>query len=394
MGKGLSAVWVSKAREPGRFHDGNGLYLQVRSTNNKSWLFRYTFKGKAREMGLGSYPQLSLADARNRLAKHRSILRDPDNPQDPIEVRKAQRAESDKKSLNFRDAAAQTIESKKPGWSNAKSEGQWRSSLSTYTFKQIGDKPVGDITTDDVLKILTPIWSSKNETASRVRSRIEAVLDFAKAAGHPVGDNPARWKGHMQSLLANPNKVQQSKHFAAMEFEHLPAFVLQLRERRATSARAMEYVILTASRTSEVIGALWSEIDLDKKEWAIPAERMKANKAHTVPLSNRALEILRAQKAEHNSQWVFPSSNPQKPLSNGAMLALLKRLNASHVTVHGFRSTFRDWAGEHTEHAREVIEHALAHQLKDAAEAAYARGTLLTKRRMLMADWEKAINAT
>nr|WP_254846014.1 site-specific integrase [Xanthomonas axonopodis] len=273
---------------------------------------------------------------------------------------------------------------------NDKHKAQWRSTLETYAYPYIGDLDVKQIDTPHVLAALDPIWITKNETASRVRGRIERVLAWATVSGHRTGDNPARWRGHLSEALAAPAQAKKVEHHAALPYAELPAFLSALEGQIGIGANALRFAILTATRTGEVIGARWDEFDLEENVWTIPVERMKAGKEHRVPLSSAALEILSAMRnfaTESGDGFVFPGAKNGSPLSNMAMLATLKRMGRTDITAHGFRSTFRDWAGQETHHPREVIEHALAHQLKSKTEAAYARGDLLRKRRALMDDW-------
>jgi len=406
----LTALKVEQLTKEGRYADGGGLYLQVRSKQNKSWLLRYMFNYRQRHMGLGEYPEISLARARELALQHRSILKDPDNPRDPLEVRDEQKRllrQKASKRLNFSEATEQFIEQNKAGWSNAKHESQWRNTLTLYAYPVIGETPVDQIDRHAVLQILNPIWASKNETASRVRGRIEKILNWCNATGIEMPENPAQWKGHLDHILPKPSKVKKEEHHPALPIDQVPAFFDELSQRSGTAARALEFTILTACRTNEVTESRWEEFDLGKKVWTIPKERMKTKKEHRVPLTASAMEIL-DQMNELGSPYVFPSNQMSKHLSNNGMLALILRMHKSRVledgkgwvdekgrkiTAHGFRSTFRDWAGEYTNHSREVIEHAIAHQLKDKAEAAYARGDLFNKRRGLMDEWSSFCSA-
>lgn len=368
-----------RAAGPGRHSDGTvrGLMLVVRDTGARAWVLRFQLAGRRRDMGLGPYPEISLADAREKaLEARRTIKRDG---RDPL----AERGQA--KITTFREAAETLIESKRPGWRNAKHAAQWRSTLETYVYPQLGARDVKQISTEDVLAVLRPIWTTKPETASRVRQRIEAALDYATAIKARTGENPARWRGHLDHLLPKPGSIRAVRHHAALDWRQAPGFMAELTKRRGIDARALEFSILTAARSGEVRGMRWSEIDLDASAWTVPAARIKAGKEHRVPLTPAALELL--GKPGEPDALVFPSPVKRgKPLSDAALAAVLKRMNVD-VTAHGFRSTFRDWAGETTVHPREVIEAALAHRLKDKAEAAYARGDLFTKRRRLMSDW-------
>lgn len=401
----LSAAKVAKCADPGYLLDGGGLYLQITPRTNpaakgpkappaalvtKSWTFRYRDRttGKLRELGLGPFPDVSLDEARNRAGELRGILR---NGKDPKAERDAQRAAAKAaaaRSITFDQACASLIATRKAEWKNAKHADQWANTLATYASPTIGSVPVADVDLAMVKRVLDPIWTEKNETASRVRQRIEAVLNWATVSGYREGDNPARWRGHLDHLLPNPAKIQAKEHHAALPYAKVPAFISALKVQAGVAARALEFTILTAARTGEVIGARWEEFDLDRQIWTIPAARMKAGKEHTVPLSPRALAIIKVMQKTKEGPFVFPGGKAKTPLSNMAMNATLRRMKVSDVTVHGFRSSFRDWAGESTNHHREVVEHALAHQLKDKAEAAYHRSTLLEKRRKLMQDWD------
>jgi integrase len=369
-----------KAVGPGRHRDGEvrGLYLVVRPTGTRAWVLRYQRGGRRRDMGLGPHPEIGLADAREKaLDARRLIKRDH---KDPI----AERGRT--KVKTFKETAKVLIESKRPGWRNAKHATQWSSTLETYAYPKLGALDVQSADTDAVLDVLRPIWTTKTETASRVRQRIEAVLDYATAIKARGGDNPARWKGHLDHLLPKPSKVRAVKHHAALNWRQAPAFMVELAKRQGIDARALEFTILTAARSGEVRGMRWGELDLEDNVWTVPGSRIKAGKEHRVPLAPAALALL--GKPREPADLVFPSPmKVGKPLSDATLAAVLDRMGRGDITVHGFRSTFRDWAGGTTAHAREVIEAALAHKLKDKAEASYARGDLFQKRRKLMQDW-------
>lgn len=389
---------VATLTQPGWHGDGQGLWFQIKHNGSRAWAFRYMFQGKPRIMGLGPYPNFSLAEARTKAADARKILKDPDNPRDPLEVRRErqQAAKLSRKEIaTFDEVARRYIAAHRSSWTNPKHAAQWESTLQRYASPKIGNTPVSAITTDDVLQTLEPIWHSKTETASRVRQRIENILDYATARKLRSGENPARWRGHLDKLLPKPSKVAKKEHHAALAYAGIGGFMSALRTHSGIGAAAFEFAILTASRTGEVIGAKWQEFDLQAEQWTIPAERMKANKEHVIPLSSRALEILQAMQGHQTekSPYVFHGVTIGKHISSGAFLQILKRMNRKDITPHGFRSTFRDWAGESTSFPREVIEHALAHQLKDKAEAAYQRGTLLKKRAKLMQAWADQCNA-
>jgi len=399
MGK-LTARGVQAARD-GVHADGGNLYLVVRNGGlGRSWVFRYTRSGRAVQMGLGSASDRSLASARELAAKLRQALADGRDPRAELDALLNRRDGVP----TFAEAAERLIESKRPGWRNAKHAAQWGSTLRTYSYPVIGHKRPADITLDDVLRILSPVWAEKPETASRVRQRIEAVLDYCCARGWRDDANPARWRGKLKALLPEPSKVKRTVHHAALPYARAAEFYRALSERPGMAARCLEFVMLTACRSGEARGATWREFDLDAGLWTVPAERMKAGREHVVPLSGPALALLTSLPRMEGSPYAFFAPRGGM-LSDMALTALLRRMHAESVeaggpgwidpatgrtiTAHGLRSTFRDWAGETTHHPREVIEHALAHRLKDKAEAAYARGALLEKRRRLMDDWAR-----
>jgi len=383
----LSDLAVRRASKPGFYPDGRQLYLQVSPTGTKSWLLRFARHGRERWMGLGPYPDVPLAEARHEAFEARRLLRDGI---DPIEARRAARITArleEARGLTFQDCAERYITAYEGGWRNAKHRAQWRSTLKTYAFPVLGELPVATIDTALVMKSLEPIWEAKPETAGRVRGRIEAVLDWAVARNYRTGDNPARWRGHLDKLLPARRRLARVKHHPALPSRDLPAFIVELRAQVGVSARALELAILTAARTGEVIGATWGEIDKGAKVWTVPAERMKGGRAHRVPLCERALEILKSLPRE--GDHVFGGARAGKPLSQMALLMTLRRMGRGGLTVHGFRSTFRDWAAERTSFPREVAEAALAHAIPDKVEAAYRRGDLLERRRQLMEAWSK-----
>lgn len=382
----LTALRVSKETKPGYYGDEKNLWLQVRANGGKSWVFRYTFGGKPKMLSLGPAELLKLDKARELAASARAKILEGIDPGEVRKQEKLERIEKARKKLTFQEAAGQYIESKKLGWKNAKHAQQWQNTLAAYAFPEFGNLPICDVTTEHVKKCLEPIWATKNETASRLRGRIEAVLGWATVHGYRTGDNPARWEGYLENLLAAPSKVQKVKHHPALPFAQISGFMVQLKKMEGYGARALEFCILTAARSGEVRGATWSEIDMDSGVWIIPKERMKAGKEHRIPLSGAALKLLRELPRMEGSEYLFPSPR-MKMLSDMSISAVLKRMKVTGITVHGFRSTFRDWAGETTSFPREVVEHALAHQLRDQAEAAYARGTLLAKRLKLMEAW-------
>jgi integrase len=369
-----------------RLQDGDGLMLKVSPAGTRSWVYRYQLFGRRRSVGLGSWPLVSLSKARTERDKAKALLRRGIDPQaEKDAARAAHEAEYQKQAATFSKLAAELIEQLRPGWRNPKHASQWVNTLETYAAPVLGQIPVADIEREHVLQVLKPIWTNKPETAGRVRGRIEKVLDLAKARGLRTGDNPAAWRGNLDAELPPLAKVQKVEHHTALPYSAAPAFWQDLQTREGAGAAALRFAILTACRTGEVLGAEWAEIEGDT--WVIPAIRMKAGKEHRVPLTAEMLAIL--EHMPKAGPLIFTEAKGKragKPLSNMTMAAVLKRMGVK-CTVHGFRSTFRDWAGETTAHPREVIEHALAHQLRDKAEASYARGTLLQKRRELMTDW-------
>ncbi len=385
--KGKNGV-ETLAKQPGTHGDGNGLYLRVKPDAGQcSWVLRYMLHGKARWMGLGPYPLVSLADARARAADARRLLLDK---VDPISVREDHHAKAKLDAaarVTFAECGVGYIDAHKASWKNAKHRAQWEATLRTYAYPIIGTLPVASVDTAMVLKVLQPIWNEKPETAKRLRGRIEAVIDYATVAGYRLGPNPARWKGHLSHMLAKPSAIRPVEHHAALPYADLPDFMIELHKQEGIGARALEFAILTATRTGEVLGAQWPEIDLVAKLWTIPAVRMKAGKEHIVPLSPRAVEILEGLQPDAPEGFVFPGRDGKKPLSNMAFLMLLRRMGRDDLTAHGFRSTFRDWAGDRTSFDTQTIEHALAHGISDRTEAAYRRGTAIEKRRHLMQHW-------
>jgi integrase len=385
----LAAVEVKGIDQKGMYHDGGGLYLQVSAGGAKSWIFRFMLDGRSREMGLGPVHAIPLADARKRAAECRRMRFDGI---DPIEARIARRDRKKldaAKSMTFDACASAYIDAHKAGWKNAKHRDQWPTTLNTYAGPVFGSLPVQAVDVGLVMKALEPIWQTKSETASRLRGRIEAVLNWATVRGYRKGDNPARWRGHLDKLLPARSKVQRVEHHPALPYDELADFVAMLRSQEGIAARALEFLILTATRTGEVIGARWDEVDLGEKIWVVPAARMKAGREHRVPLSGAAAGILEEMKKIRESDFVFPGGKRGKPLSNMAMLAVLKRIGRSDLTAHGFRSSFRDWAAERTNFQREVAEMALAHTVGDKVEAAYRRGDLFQKRRQMMDGWAR-----
>ncbi len=376
MASRLTARKVETAK-PGKYSDGGNLYLIVSETGARKWVLRFTWRGRAKEMVLGSAASVPLADAREKAASARRSIAQGLNP---IDERKR-----DGGIPTFGEMADDVRETLSAGFRNEKHKAQWKTTLETYAAP-LRSRPVDTIGTDDILSVLKPIWTVKAETASRLRGRIEKVLDAAKAKGFRNGENPARWRGHLDHLLPKPSKLTRGHH-SAMPYEEVAAFVGKLRDRDAIAVLALEFCILTAARSGEVLGARWSEIDLDKKIWTVPAKRMKAGREHRVPLSARALSILKKLEKVKTGDFVFPGHARNKPLSNMAMEMVLRRMKVENATVHGFRSSFRDWAGNVTTFPREVTETALAHVIGDKAEQAYRRSDALEKRRKLMEAW-------
>jgi integrase len=378
-------------KKHGRYTDSltRGLQLLYKPSETKYWLLRFAFNGKRHELGIGPFPDLLPKEARQIAQEARNLIAKGENPLTSRFAQKAQRKASESKKITFRDFALTCIEDKQSEWSSDKHAAQWTYSLEKFAFPIIGDMALDEIDTDDILKILTPVWKSKTETASRLRGRLEWILAAACTRKLRDGMNPALWRGHLQTILPAPKKMVEVRHHPALAYRALPEFLIRLRNTDGVAALALEFAILNASRTGEVLGGLRSEIDGDI--WTISANRMKARKEHRVPLTGRSLEILAMAKAmDENSQYLF--SRNGKPLSNMAMPMLLRRLN-SNITVHGFRSTFRDWVSEETSHSPEVAEMALAHTIKNKVEAAYRRKDLLERRRILMRDWLNFCNS-
>ncbi len=412
----LTPQKIKSLTAPGYHLDGCGLYLQISKTGSKSWVFKYTRNGRTREMGLGSLIALPL-DAARRLAEEVRLT--IASGIDPIEKRKVEMAAATLAANSvrtFADCAADYINGHRPGWKNAKHISQWINTIRDYVTPTIGKLSVADISTEHVIRILQKeaFWTKKNETANRVRVRIENILDWAKTMGYRTGENPARWRGHLENLLPSPSKVQKPVHHAALPVGDLPYFMDDLRKTSSTAAQALKLALLTATRTIEIVQARWGEVNLEKKVWTIPAERMKAGEEHHVPLSDQALEILNARHVDGlaDNAFIF-SARKNKPLSTAAMEAVLDRLGYTapvqqgrqkvrpmptltypdgrpkpHITVHGTcRSTFRDWVSEKTEYPRDLAEMALAHAITDKTEAAYRRGNMLERRRPMMQAW-------
>jgi integrase len=382
MGK-LTALFAARHKKPGMFSDGGGLYLQITSANARSWIFRYWSAEHqlSREMGLGSLHVVSLQEARDLAAECQRLRRQGVDPIVAKHTTKGQRRLADAKAMTFAQCVAAYIDAHRAGWKNPRHPEQWRNTLAQHAGPIIGDLPVQMIDTAAVHKVLTPIWTSTPKMAARVRARIEAVLDWAKVLGYRNGENPARWRGHLDKLLPQPGKVRRVEHHAAMPYGDIPEFMARLRARWSIDARALEFAILTAARSNEVLGAAWAEFDLGGATWTVPGKRMKGGKEHRVPLSSAALEIVKAVKSDND--LVFPSGT-----SGRALYKLLRRMGIENATTHGFRSAFRDWTAERTSFPREVCEAALAHATSEV-EQAYRRTDLFEKRRELMNAWAR-----
>lgn len=388
----LSARKV-EAAAPGKHEDGGGLRLVVSQTGAKKWVLRVTIRGRRREMGLGAYPDVTLAMARDEAARSRSIAKAGG---DPI----ADRTAGKRRTPSFTSCAAQYIRTQRHGWRNPKHQRQWVRTLKTYARPIIGERLVNEITTEDILQVLSPIWTTKNETAKRVQGRIENVLDFAAAHGFRAETNPARWRGHLDKLLPKPTRVRTVTHHPAMPYPEVPAYMDELRRMDGIAARALRFLILTATRTNEVRFAEWSEIDLTNETWVIPAGRMKSRREHRVPLPSEAMAVLDEQPKLPDSPYLFPGMRAGRPLSNMALLNTMRKSgfgvggDRGNYVPHGFRSSFRDWSGEVSTFPRDVAEMALAHVIENKVEAAYRRGDLFAKRRTMMQEWGHYLRTT
>jgi integrase len=387
---GLTALKVGRlVGKPGMHADGGGLYLQV-TAGGASWIYRYMLNGRAREMGLGPLALFGLQEARAKALDARRLRH---GGIDPIEARRAARQQARlhaAKAITFKQCAESYIKAHRAGWRNGKHAAQWEATLATYAEPIIGALPVQTVDTALVLKAIEPLWTTKPETASRLRGRIESILDWASAREYRAGENPARWRGHLDKLLPARSKVRRVEHHAALPYAELADFMVALREQEGIAARALEFLILTAARTGEVIGARWNEIDLLDKTWTVPAARMKAQREHRVSLSARALAILNEMpggQGEAGDAFVFPGGKTGKPLSNMAFLMLLRRMGRGDLTAHGFRATFKTWASERTSFQNEIVEAALAHVVGSKVEQAYRRSDMFEKRQRLMAQW-------
>jgi integrase len=388
----LTTIRVQQARRRGLYGDGGGLFLQVSPSGTKSWVFRFKEGGKLRVMGLGPAHTVSLADARDKARECRGLRLEG---KDPIDDRKAVRAHAKldaAKAITFKECAESYIAAHKAGWRNSKHAAQWPATLGAYVYPHFGALSVQGVDVGLVMKALEPIWTEKPETASRVRGRVEAIIDWATARGYRRGENPARWRGHLENLLPRRSKVSRVEHHAALPYPEIGAFMTQLRRQEGVGPRALEFAIMASARTGEVIGARWSEINLAERLWTIPAERMKAGREHRVPLTDAMLVIVEKMGTIRAGEFVFPGGKRGRPLSSMALLMTLRRMGRGDLTVHGFRSTFRDWAAESTAFPAEVAEMALAHTVGDKV-AAYRRGDLFQKRRQIMEAWARFCDA-
>ncbi len=383
----LTPLVVSKTTAPGYYGDGAGLWLQVSKSGSKSWIFRFTLSKKEREMGLGAVHTVTLPEARAKAKECRLLLLEGKDPLDTRKVSKLVDALGRAKMMTFDQCAEAYIAAHRGGWKNAKHASQWVNTLETYASPFIGKMPVALIDTALVVKVLQPIWTTKTETATRLRGRIESILDWATVSKYRQSDNPARWRGHLDNLLADPSRSKRVAHHPALPWQEIGEFMVKLRGQDGIAAQAVELAILTACRSGEIRLAAWAEFDLDAALWVIPAERMKAKREHRVPLSAAAVALL--ESLPRLGDLVFPGTRKSKPLSDMSLTAVLRRMKRGDITVHGFRSSFRDWCAESVANSfpREVCEHALAHSLPDKIEAAYRRGDLIEKRTLLMQAW-------
>jgi integrase len=384
----LSALAVGRARQPGLYPDGHGLYLQVSPSGSTSWIFRYQHARRRRYMGLGGLAAVSLSDARRKALAARKMLAEGLDPLEEGRALAVARAAEAAKAITFREAADRYITTHQSSWRNAKHIAQWSSTLEAYAMPVVGNVSVAAIDVDLVLKVLEPIWETKNETARRVRGRLEVILDWATAGRLRRGENPARWKGLLEHRLSKQPRAARIKHHPALDYRRMAAFMAQLRKEEGVAARCLEFTILTGARTGESTGAKWNELDLNASLWTVPGDRIKAARTHRVPLAGRALVIAREQARIRRGDYVFGGRKSDAPLSNMAMATVVRRMGLGEITVHGFRSALRDWAAEKTDYPREVAEMALAHAVGDKVEAAYRRGDLLQKRVNFMRDWD------
>ena len=378
----LKSKKIKNLTKPGKYSDGNGLYLNIRSSGTKSWVYRYQLNGKRKEIGLGSTKNISLKEARELAADATKLRNKGGDPK----AHKAKLKADNNNTRTFEQCAVEYIKAHKPSWKNEKHASQWVNTLTKYAYPHIGTLPVGEIDNATIMAVLNPIWKTKTETASRVRGRIESILSWAIVKEYRSAPNPAIWRGNLEILLPKRSKIQKPKHHAALPHADSPELMKQIRASKSVSARALEFTILTACRTQESIGAKWNEIDLNNNIWTIPAERMKAGREHRVPLSTQALSLL--NNLYRTNDYLFPGLKKDKPISNMSMLKFLKKdLGHSNITVHGFRSSFREWVSEASTYSAELGESALAHINSNKVEAAYQRSDLLKKREAMMQDW-------
>ena len=403
----LTAMKVSQTKKAGMYADGGGLYLRVAKEGSKHWVYRFMLNGRPRWMGLGPLALFGLQEARGKALDARRLRYEGVDPIDARQAARAQARTEAAQAITFKQCAEAFIKAHRAGWRNAKHAAQWEATLATYAEPIIGALPVQSVDTSLVMKVLeqevqdrpnetaSPFWSVKPETASRLRGRIESILDWAKVRGHRLGENPARWRGHLDKLLPARSKVRRVEHHAALPYDQMPEFIAGVKMLPGVAARALEFAILTAARTSEVVGARWNEINIAEKLWTVPAERMKAGKQHRVPLSVRALAIVVEMQPligisdgqAPADAFVFPGGKRGRPLSNMAFLMLLRRLKRNDLTAHGFRSSFRDWVAERTNFPSEVAEMALAHTVSSKVEQAYRCGDMYERRQRMMAAW-------
>jgi integrase len=386
----LTSLKVARAKRPGMYADGGSLYLRVAPGGSKQWIFRYAAStGRMRDMSLGAVHTFSLAEARERATEARKLRADGIDPLDHKRAQRAALRAADAKAMTFEQCARGFIKDNEAEWTNPKHRHEWETTLRKYVFPLLGSLPVEAIDTPLVLKVVKPLWERIPTTASRVLGRIQAVLGWATVHHYRSGDNPARWQGHLEHALPALSKVAKAEHHAALPYAQVGAFVAKLRKDSSVGARCLEFITLTAARLGEAINAEWDEIDLANRVWVVPGSRMKADREHRVPLSGAALAVLKAMQAIRQSDYVFPGTRQWRPVGENTPVRLAKQAAGSNITVHGLRSTFRDWASERTSFSREVAEMALAHAIPNAVEAAYRRGDLFEKRRRLMEAWAK-----
>jgi integrase len=383
----LSNFRVERAKRPGMYADGGGLYLRVAEGGSKQWIFRYVINGRLRDMGIGPEHTLTLAEARERATAARKLRLDGI---DPIEHKRAQRAAqqaADAKAMTFKQCAEGYIRDNEAEWTNPKHRYEWSSTLSRYVYPVLGNLPVATIDTPLVLKVVKPLWERAPETASRVRGRIENVLGWATVHHYRTGDNPARWRGLLEHALPARNKVAKVKHLAALPYAQAALFMAKVRQDTRVAARCLEFIALTAARVGEAVTATWNEINFADRVWTVPAERMKADKEHRIPLPDAALAVLKAMQTIRQSDYVFPGQRNAHAVGANSVLRVAKEASGLDITTHGLRSTFRDWAAECTSFDNNAVEMALAHTIPSAVEKAYRRGDLFDKRRKLMDAW-------